>query len=51
MPAPWASSAPWLLVVVTIIVIVIGMRPDPATVWSCLLVLTGAAKAYRKFSR
>lgn len=49
-PAPWASSGPWLLVV-TIIVIVIGVRPDPATVWPCLLLLAGVGKEYRRFSR
>lgn len=50
LPAPWASSGPWLLVV-AIIVIVIGVRPDPAIVWSCLLLLAGVGKEYRKFPR
>ncbi|RPK32327.1 hypothetical protein EES39_38990 [Streptomyces sp. ADI92-24] len=49
-PASWASSAPWVLVI-AIIVIVVGMRPDPATTGSCLLLLAGAGKAYRGLSR
>lgn len=49
-PASWASPAPWVLVI-AIIVIVVSMRPDPATIGSCLLLLAGAGKAYRGFSR
>ncbi|MEV2263029.1 hypothetical protein [Streptomyces anulatus] len=46
----WASPAPWVLVI-AIIVIVVSMRPDPATTGSCLLLLAGAGKAYHGFSR
>ncbi|MFG2430450.1 hypothetical protein [Streptomyces sp. NPDC048590] len=46
----WASSAPWVLVI-AVIVIVITLRPAPSTVGSCLLLLTGAGKAYRSFAR
>lgn len=49
-PASWASSAPWV-VVIAIIVIVVSLRPDPATIGSCLLLLAGAGKAYRGFSQ
>ena len=48
--ASWASPAPWVLVI-AIIVIVVGMRPDPASIGSCLLLLAWAGKAYRGFSR
>ncbi|MCI0386223.1 hypothetical protein [Streptomyces sp. CNQ085] len=47
LPAPWTAAAPWVLVV-AVIVIVIGMRPDPATVASCGTLLLGAAEAYRR---
>ena len=50
MPVPWAVAAPWVLVV-AIIVIVIGMKPDPATVGSCSALLLGAAEAHRRLSR
>ncbi len=49
-PAPWASPAPWMLVIAIIVVVVI-MRPDPATIGSCLLLLAGAGKACRGFSQ
>lgn len=49
-PVPWSAAAPWVLVV-AVIVIVIGMRPDPATVGSCSALLLGAAEAYRRLSR
>lgn len=49
-PPSWALPAPWVLVI-TIIVIVVGMRPDPVTTGSCLLLLAGAAKAYHSFAR
>ncbi|WP_405928153.1 hypothetical protein OG554_05550 [Streptomyces griseus] len=47
--ASWASPTPWVLVI-AIIVIVVSMRPDPATTGSCLL-LTGAGKASHGFTR
>jgi hypothetical protein len=50
LPVPWTAAAPWVLVV-TVIVLVVGMRPDPATVGSCSALLLGAAEAYRRFSR
>ncbi|MFD0422418.1 hypothetical protein [Streptomyces parvus] len=49
-PSPWASPAPWVLVI-AIIVIAVSLRPDPATTGSCLLLLAGAGKAYQSFSR
>lgn len=50
MPVPWAVTAPWVLVV-AIIMIVIGMKPDPATVGSCSALLLAAAEAHRRLSR
>ncbi|PWI04595.1 hypothetical protein DIZ27_44390 [Streptomyces sp. NWU339] len=50
LPVPWTAAAPWVLVV-AVIVIVIGMRPDPATVGSCSALLLGTAEAYRRLSR
>lgn len=49
LSVPWTAAAPWVLVV-AVIVIVIGMRPDPATVGSCSALLLGAAEAYRRLS-
>ncbi len=50
LPVPRTAAAPWVLVV-AVIVIVIGMRPDPATVGSCSVLLLGATEAYRRLSR
>jgi hypothetical protein len=49
LSVPWTAAAAWVLVV-AVIVIVIGMRPDPATVGSCSALLLGAAEAYRRLS-
>lgn len=50
LPVPWTAAAPWGLVV-AVIMIVIGKRPDPATVGSCSALLLGAAETYRRLSR
>ncbi len=50
LPAPWTAAGPWVLVV-AVIVIVIGMRPDPVTVGSCSALLLGAAEAHRRLAR
>jgi hypothetical protein len=50
VPVPRAAAAPWVLVV-AVIVIVLGARPDPAMVGSCSALLLGAAEAYRRLAR
>jgi hypothetical protein len=47
---PWSAAAPWVLVV-AVVVIVIGLRPSPATVGSCSALLLGVAEAYRRLSQ
>lgn len=50
VPVPWTAAAPAVLVV-AVIVIVIGLRPDAATVGSCTALLLGVAEAHRRLSR
>ncbi|WP_256107742.1 hypothetical protein [Streptomyces sp. ODS05-4] len=49
-PVPWTAAAPWALVI-AVIVIVIGMRPDPATAGTCSALLLAAAEAHRRLSQ
>lgn len=49
VPAPWTAATPAVLVV-AVIVIVIGLRPDAATVGSCTALLLGVAEAHRRLS-
>ncbi|QNP67982.1 hypothetical protein [Streptomyces genisteinicus] len=49
LPLSWNTTAPWLLVV-TIIVIVISLQPDSATIGSCTALLLGAAEAQRRLT-
>ncbi|MFE2381357.1 hypothetical protein [Streptomyces misionensis] len=49
-PGTWDPTAPWLLVV-AVVVIVIGLKPGPAAVESCTLLLAGASQAYRSLAR
>jgi hypothetical protein len=49
LPTPWSQTAPWALVI-TIIIIVIGLRPDAATVGACGTLLLAAAEAHRRLT-
>jgi hypothetical protein len=39
------------MIVVAVIVIVIGLAPDPSTIGACGALLLSAAEAYRRFKR
>ncbi|MGW0631276.1 hypothetical protein [Streptomyces sp. NPDC002758] len=49
LPNPWARAAPWA-VVIAVIIVVIGLQPDPATVAACGTLLLAAAEAYRRLT-
>ncbi|MFD9435729.1 MULTISPECIES: hypothetical protein [unclassified Streptomyces] len=49
LPTPWSQTAPWALVI-TVIIIVIGLRPDAATVGACGTLLLAAAEAHRRLT-
>ncbi|MER6695198.1 hypothetical protein [Streptomyces minutiscleroticus] len=48
-PAPWSQGAAWA-VVIAVIIIVIGLRPDPATVGACGTMLLIVAETYRRLT-
>ncbi|MER5582271.1 hypothetical protein ACFW91_25685 [Streptomyces asoensis] len=49
LPTPWSQTGPWSLVI-AVIVVVIVLRPDAATVGACGTLLLAAAEAYRRLS-
>ncbi|MCX5172686.1 hypothetical protein OG616_32295 [Streptomyces antibioticus] len=50
LPNPWIHTAPWGFVI-AVIVIVIGLRPDPGTVTACGTMLLAAAEAHRRLAK
>ncbi|MGW0995317.1 hypothetical protein ACWD5V_18830 [Streptomyces sp. NPDC002523] len=48
--SPWPETFPWA-VVITVIIVVIGLRPNLTTVEACSALLFAVAETHRRLTR